>query len=97
MDRRPCWDFAQGQGVSWLDRSKLRRHNGGPRNQSLGGNYIAFVAILIVNQGNTGVSVGVVFYRLHTASDILFIPLKVDLAQKSLVAPTLVPDGHLAA
>jgi hypothetical protein len=63
----------------------------------MGVDNISLLPILIVHQGDPGVTVRVVFNRHHFGGDVVLVALKVDDPVKTLVTSTSATAGNYTA
>ena len=67
-----------------------------PAFETLRSNDIALLSVVIVEQGDVGCAVGIVFDRGHFRWDVLFVSLEIDQAIKLFVSTTDMTGSDMA-
>ena len=89
-------DGGNGQAVARLDIGGGGGDDGVARLQADGGQDIPELAVLILQEGDEGAAVGVVFQALDGGLHVHLVALEVDDAVLALVAAAAVADGDVA-
>src|SRR5207342_857977 len=89
-------DVAQGQGVAGPDVGTLAAHQPVADLHVPGGEDVALLAVLVVEQGDAAGAVGVVLDRRHLGAHAVLGALEVDQAVLALVLAAAVAGGRAA-
>ena len=96
MYEGPNRDSLQRQGVSWFDIRIGTGHYLVSRLEPEGGQDIAFLTILVMQQGDTGAAVGIIFYGRYLGGDVILVPLEVDDTIPAFYPSALMAGGDLS-
>jgi hypothetical protein len=86
----------QGQYIAWLDVSFVACDYRVAYRKILGGNNVAFGAVGIMQKGDTGRSIWVVFYAGHLCRHVYFVTLKINKAVAPFVSAAAVATCYPA-
>src|SRR3989338_2577269 len=84
----------QRQAVAGQNRGFCGRQNFPPRADVSRQNHVSFFSVFIRHQADESCAVGIIFNRLNSARDVLFIKFKVNDSQKPLRSAALVASGN---
>jgi hypothetical protein len=87
-------NIAKRQSITDLNRSVWPRANYGSYCQTSRMKNVSLFPVLIVEQRNTGVAVGIIFNRRNLSWNCVLITVEINNAVKPLMATTTMPTGN---
>ena len=96
MDECTDGDFVQGKAIAYLGSNVGARDYSLTYFKAIGCNHVGLLAVCVVEQGDTSGTVGVVLDALNDCGDTVFVSLKVDEAEFTLVAAAAIAGCEVA-
>src|SRR5690554_3260093 len=87
-------DIPEGQAIAHLDIGCRSRIDHSTYLELIGSQDISFLAVGIVEQGNVGGTVGIVFDGSYLGGNAIFGPAKIDDSVLALMTTTTVTNGQ---
>jgi hypothetical protein len=97
MDQRAQWQILQGHRIPGLDIDFFTTDHHVPDTDLVRGNNISLIAVTVLDQGNSGCSVRVVFNGYHFPRHFGFIATKINQSVFLFMAAADMPAGNSSA